>query len=254
MKLRRMVGYVLLGALMAVPALRAASSNADLDWIGDLPGVSVLAKETGSGYSRIVYTVSGSPDGTLERVREGLSEQGWTIQKSIGGSVLGIVTGRTLVAKRGDARAQISLSQVTILLNHLVVELTGGGGARTSTPSGGGASTTSAPAPSRRPSARTVTNDCGDGGDLFIKNSASAITVAGHCDDVFVSGSSNDITFEGDCRDLFVSGSANSIRLEGLVNSIHASGDDNTVTWSAARKGKGPSVANSGQNNTIRRH
>jgi hypothetical protein len=221
-------------------AIPAAASETDLSWIGKLPGLQAQASRTTStdGY-KAIYTLTGDAGATLDSVRNGLTERGWTIQKSTDVPA-GSADVRTLAAGKQGARLKVSIASA-LGVGTLTVELRGGepgsgatGEAAVVAGGSGGKATVAVPGAGLvvAGSRVTETHDCNDG-------------------DVSVNGNSSGITLKGTCRTVTVAGNSNTVTIRGSVQAITAVGRANTVIWSADKNPRAPVVKHVGSQNRV---
>jgi len=223
----------------------AAASDTDVAWIGKLPGLSMqTSRTTSSDGFKAIYTLSADADATMDSVRSGLTQRGWTIRKSADVPAGGVEV-RTLTADKDGARVKVSLTNA-LGMGTLTVSLRGGtaGSSGSSSRSSGdlediirgtvegGAAATTGAGLMVVGNAVTETHDCNDG-------------------DVSVSGNSSGITLRGACRTVRVAGNANTVTIQGTVQAIHAVGRANTVIWSAAKNPRAPIVKHVGSQNRV---
>jgi hypothetical protein len=199
MKARRIAGYLVLGALAAAAPPSAVPADTDLDWIGQLPGVAVFARKSTAGRSKVVYSVSASPEETFEKVRQGLSERGWTIETGKAASLAGISANK-LTAKKAGSEVIVGLSQLGGV-SHLSVEVT-----------------------------ITVRGRCED---VVVNGSGNVITLEGDCEDLVVNGSGNEVRAESAIEDITTNGSSNTVTWSAARNpkgpDVRNNGTGNTI-------------------------
>jgi hypothetical protein len=240
MSTRPMVAVALAAVFTAGGALGA--SEADLAWIGKLPGVTLqTARTTRTDGYKAIYTLSAAPDGTMESVRAGLAERGWTVEKAADVPA-GAVAVRTVTADKDGARVKIALTEA-LGVGTLTVSLRGGDAraAGSSSASGGAAQDV----------VQGALEAAGVGGGLVL--AGSAVTETHDCGggDVSVTASRSMITLEGTCRTVKVVGNSNTVTVKAAVQAIHAVGRANTVIWSAARNSTAPAVKHVGTQNRV---
>lgn len=219
-------------------AIQAAPADTSIDWIKDLPGVSVTSrKETRDGLE-VVYGVSGDVIATLERIREGLTKRGWTIEESTDSS-FAMVTKRILIAANQGAKVEVVASR-TGRIQDIVVTLRGAVGSRSSSGTRGSSSTVGARTPAPTSGARI---------DLIQDDLSGTYECQGSR--VTLSGNRGNITLNGKCTYLVVTGSENTVLIQGGIEAITAVGSNNVVIWSAAENPTPPRVTNIGSGNEI---
>lgn len=234
---RRSLTLVAAATLMAVAAL---AGEADVAWIGQLPGLAVqTSSSTSYNGFKAVYTMTSGADAAMESVRKGLVERGWTIKKDAevpaGGAAV-----QSLSAQKGTARLKVSVTNV-MGVGTLSVSLRGDAGAG------------SAPAATARDAAPAAeTAEAAGSGPVVIAGRAVRVTRSCGGGDATVTGSSSEITLQGSCGTVKVVGNANTVSIEAAVKEIHAVGRANTIVWSAARNPAAPVVKHLGSQNRVR--
>jgi hypothetical protein len=216
-----------------------SASEADVAWIGKLPGVTLQSSKTTSSEGlKAIYTLSGDAASTMDSVRSGLVERGWTIDKAADVPA-GSASVRSLSAEKQGARLKLS---VTGAMGIGTLTLSLRGGSASAGPSAGsygsssgtGSSVSAATSGGLVVAGRAVTetHDCGGG-------------------DVSVNGSSSMITLKGECGTVTVAGNSNTVTIKAKVRAIHAMGRANTVVWSAEKNPQAPVVKHVGSQNRI---
>jgi hypothetical protein len=234
----------LAGAIMAVLAMAGAAlaGEADVAWIGQLPGLTVQTSGTTSynGF-KAVYTMTSGADAAMESVRKGLLERGWTIKKDAevpaGGAAV-----QSLSAQKGTARLKVSVTNV-MGVGTLSVSLRG---------DAGGGSAPAATAGDAAPAAGGSEAGGSSSGGVVITGRAVRVTRSCGGGDATVTGSSSEITLQGSCGTVKVVGNANTVVIEAAVKEIHAVGRANTIVWSAGKNPAAPVVKHLGSQNRVR--
>jgi hypothetical protein len=230
-------------AIVFTAGAAQGASEADLGWIGKLPGVTLqTARTTRTDGYKAIYTLSAAADGTMESVRAGLVERGWTVEKAADVPA-GAVAVRTVTADKDGARVKIALTEA-LGVGTLTVSLRGGdarASGASSSRSGGAAEDI----------VQGALEAAGVGGGLVL--AGNAVTETHDCGggDVSVTASRSMITLEGTCRTVKVVGNSNTVKVKAAVQAIHAVGRANTVIWSAARNSTAPAVKHVGTQNRV---
>jgi Protein of unknown function (DUF3060) len=235
----------------AVLAAGPAAADTDLSWVGRLAGLSLQTSKTTSAEGfKAIYTMSGGADATLDSVRAGLAERGWTIRKAADVPA-GSVEVRTLTADKDGARVTIAVTDV-MGAGTLTVSLRGGaaGGSPSATPSEGtvGAIVRGALEGEETASTGAVVSA---GASLVVAGNAVTQTHDCGARDVSVTASRSGITLRGTCRTVKVAGNSNTVTIDATVQAIHAVGRANTVTWSAKKNPRAPEVKHLGSQNRV---
>lgn len=234
----------------AVLASRAAPAVAgtEVDWIGKLPGLSLqTSKTTASAGFKAIYRLSAEVDATMDSVRSGLTERGWTIRKEADTPVGGLEV-RTLTADKDGARVKVSVSNA-VGVGTVTVSLQSGAAAgpersRSSSRSSGSVDDIV------RGALEGAGMGSAGGGLVLIQN---GVTETHDCNggDVSVNGNRSEITLGGECGTVKVLGNSNTVTVEATVQAIYAVGRSNTVVWSAQKNPRAPAVSNVGSQNRV---
>ena len=96
-------------ALLAVSVSLAAAPSTDISWIGRLPGVSNAVQSQDGNAIKVVYSLTGDPERTLDSVHTGLEARGWTVHKG-GLAALGAMSFQTIKATKGSTTLDIALA------------------------------------------------------------------------------------------------------------------------------------------------
>lgn len=222
-------------ALLVLAPLSLLAADADLDFIGKLPGLSATVTEA----SKTVYVSMGASPSLMDDVKKGLTERGWECKTTVA-SAGGAATS-ALVATRESRRVTISIAQVGGVAT-LTVETSSSG---TTPPTGASGS--------RAAAAATPASGSGKAAGASLVLADNDVTETYECQDtrVVINGNDCRITLKGRCASLVVNGDDNSVNAGAAVASIVANGDDNKVTWSAGANPSAPKVVSNGNRNEI---
>jgi hypothetical protein len=110
--------------LLAVTVSLAAAPSTDISWIGRLPGVSNAVQSEDGDSIKVVYSLSGDPEKTLDRLYAGLEDRGWTVHRS-GLAALGGMSLQAVRANKGRATLHIALADQGAA-RAIIVHLEGG--------------------------------------------------------------------------------------------------------------------------------
>lgn len=258
-------------ACLAWTAVSLASPDTDVTWIGRLPGLAPMTSKTTASGSKSVYTLSGNLNATFDSIIKGLSDRGWTIDKSTNTPVAGIES-RTLRARKAGALLRVSAQDV-MGLSQLTLTLTGAQAGSTAAESDPDATEqqpaaaapaakpaapappaaaqppapASAPAANPAPAARTQSS----GLPLALVENRADGTYDCQGRDVSIAGDHCKVRLEGECRSLKVLGNHNHVTVAGSIQSIQALGGHNHVSWSIEKNPRRPKVVNLGSNNKV---
>lgn len=253
MRLSRLLVLAIAAALAAVSP--AAAADADLAFIGKIPGVKTQLQR-GGPTGEAIYTVTGDSAAVFDKVHAGFVSEGWTIEKFRNTGVAGVAL-RTIVAVKGGTRVKVLMNAAGSDSQIIVSKAPAGDASAADTAAAAGAlrdvinvTRESAP-PATSGTASSSARAAGP--RLDITGDRTKGTYA--CSDtrVVVASNWNTVTLEGQCREVVVNGNWNKIRITGSVGTIETEGGWNNVTWSAASNPNAPRLVNSGQKNEISR-
>lgn len=240
LKTRTLASVAAIAAVAMLPAVAAAAGE-DLSWIGQLPGIQAAVRKTAKSSDKSVYQVTSDVESTFQKIRDGLLERGWNVDKTASMTAL-VASVRAIKATKGAARVKIVATGAPGAAT-LAVQLEGDSSAASVGPA------PAAPPPPARAAVPAVVAPAA--ANIVLLNDDVSGSYRCEENELIVNGDSCRLTVAGNCRAVRVNGDGNTIRVDGAVQAIDVLGDENAVTWSAAGNPTPPRVGNLGARNRV---